>query len=151
MSKKLVKPVNIMVPQKVAEDIKTGPTRMESTGLLYIWRVINILYIDRDGMLTEVYWFNISAIFWELYTTWKVSVFGFFLVRILLQTECWKIRSGKTSNADTFYAMIVFKTDLDEVYQSEIIRLTKTKAYSKSWQTSKMENFAEIVWKDLKS
>ena len=141
-----------MVPQKVAEDIKTGPTRMESTGLLYIWRVINILYIDRDGMLTEVYWFNISAIFWELYTI-SIRIFSgpYFLVRILLQTECWKIRSGKTSNADTFYAMIVFKTDLDEVYQSEIIRLTKTKAYSKSWQTSKMEIFAEIVWKDLKS
>ena len=41
----------------------------------------------------------------EWYTVRKVSVCGFFLVRI--QSECGKMRTGKTPNTDTFHPVVV--------------------------------------------
>ena len=60
-------------------------------------------------------------------TAWKVSVFGVFLVRILLHLDwirgdteyrsvfspnCGKIRTRKTPNTDTFHAVTTLKVDL---------------------------------------
>ena len=44
--------------------------------------------------------------FVEVFTAWKVSVFGVFLVRI--QFKCGKIRTRKTPNTDTFHAVFIF-------------------------------------------
>ena len=58
-----------------------------------------------------------------LFTVWKVSVFGLFLVlffvfglntercrvSLRIKSECGKIRTRKTPNTDTFYAMKRFK------------------------------------------
>ena len=39
-----------------------------------------------------------------VYTSWKVSIFGVFLVRI--QSKCGKIWTRKTPNTDTFHAVL---------------------------------------------
>ena len=43
------------------------------------------------------------------FTTWKVSVLEVFLVRI--QSECGKIRTRRTPNKDTFYAVLRTETN----------------------------------------
>ena len=54
-------------------------------------------------------WWNMLArqLGIEVITTWKVSVFGVFLVRI--QSECRKIRTRKTPNMDTLHAVNICK------------------------------------------
>ena len=60
----------------------------------------------------------------QLYTAWKLSIFGVFLVRV--QSEFKKTQTRKTPNAETFYALLLPITDfcVDDVlsYMSQSIQ-----------------------------
>ena len=54
------------------------------------------IHSSKNGVLSH------NLLYW--YTAWKASVFRVFVVRI--QSKCWKIRTKKTMNTDTFHAVI---------------------------------------------
>ena len=69
-----------------------------------------------------------TRLFYVSFNAWKVSVFGVFLVRVFspfrIQSDCGKIRTRKTPNTDTFYAVI--RMHFSEIWLKSFFKKNKS-------------------------